>query len=262
VLNLKEQSPLKHIAVIMDGNGRWAQQRHRPRVWGHIRGAHVVSEIVEAADEAGVSALTLYAFSTENWSRPVSEVKVLFALLKKFVQRERNKIIRNQVRFRVIGDITHLPAETQKLVTQLEQDTSHHCGLKLTFAFSYGGRDEILKAFQKMALENKNDHITEEMFNQYLMTHDCGDVDLLIRTGGEMRVSNFLLWQLAYAELYFSKTQWPDFTSEEFKNILSEVSKRQRRFGFIQEGFAPKDIVRKSHEHKDYLSLETHSERF
>lgn len=217
----------------MDGNGRWAKLRSHPRVWGHVRGTAVVSEIVEAADTLGVEALTMYAFSSENWCRPQTEVSVLFNLLYKFLRKERQKIITNKVRFRIMGDISNLPEHTKKLIAQLENETRYNIGLKLTFAFGYGGRSEISSAMNRFIRENPGQEISDEILNNYLMIPDLGDVDLLIRTGGDQRISNFMLWQIAYAEMYFTPTKWPDFNAFEFKEILELVSKRERRFGAI-----------------------------
>jgi undecaprenyl diphosphate synthase len=222
---------LKHVAIIMDGNGRWAKERSHPRVWGHIRGSNTVADIVEAADEIGVQALTLYAFSSENWCRPQLEIKVLFKLLHKFLVREKARIIKNQVRFRIMGDITNLPNQTKKLISELEETTANMNGLKLTFAFGYSGRSEIVQAMNRFIKKYPNSEVTEEQLALEMAIPDLGDVDLLIRTGGDQRVSNFLLWQIAYAELYFTETKWPDFTATEFKNILSTVQLRERRFG-------------------------------
>ncbi|ATH06592.1 di-trans,poly-cis-decaprenylcistransferase [Halobacteriovorax marinus] len=228
-----KETNLKHIAIIMDGNGRWAQSRSHERIWGHIRGSKIVSNIVEEADDLGAKALTLYAFSTENWSRPVGEVKVLFKLLKKFLLKERNRILKNNIQFKVMGDITKLPEKTQSLIAELENDSKDNKGLKLTFAFGYGGRDEIVQAANKFIKENPGKELTEELLQSYLLMPHLGDVDLLIRTGGDQRISNFLLWQSAYAELYFTQTKWPDFTRKEFKEIFEFVSKRERRFGNV-----------------------------
>lgn len=222
---------IKHVAIIMDGNGRWAKKRAHPRVWGHIRGSGVVADIVEEADNCGVSALTMYAFSTENWCRPQTEVRVLFNLLHKFLKRERDRILKNNIRFRIMGDITNLPPQTKNLISQLESESQFNTGLKLTFAFGYGGRAEITYALNRFIKENPGKEITEEELARNLMIPDLGDVDLLIRTGGDHRVSNFLLWQIAYAELYFTDTKWPDFSTAEFRNILGSVSTRERRFG-------------------------------
>lgn len=234
---------IKHVAIIMDGNGRWANQRMRPRVWGHVRGSGVVSEIVEAADNYGVKALTLYAFSTENWSRPNDEVGVLFKLLYKFLIKETKRLIKNQVSFKVIGDVSKLPSQTQAIIRELEETTKDFDGLKLTFCFSYGARNEMVYAVNKFIAENPGKQITQADIEKSLMRPETGDVDLLIRTGGEQRVSNFLLWQIAYAELCFTPTKWPDFTPSEFHSILASVSKRERRFGGLSPN-ADKNINR------------------
>lgn len=224
---------IKHVAVIMDGNGRWARQRFRPRIWGHVRGSAVVTNIVQAADDLGLSALTLYAFSTENWSRPQDEVSTLFKLLKKFLLKEKERIIRNNIKFKVIGEIDNLPAETKKLIENVEDLTKNATGLCLTFAFSYGGRSEIVHAVNQFTKKNPGKDIAESDMNSLMYRPETGDVDLLIRTGGEQRISNFLLWQMAYAELYFSATKWPEFTVSEFKKIIANVSLRERRFGNV-----------------------------
>lgn len=226
---------LKHVAIIMDGNGRWANERARPRMWGHVRGSAIVSEIVEKADSLGIKALTLYAFSTENWSRPATEVRVLFKLLYKFLLKERDRILKNRIRFRVMGDITHLPIETKNLIFSLENETKDFHGLKLTFAFGYGGRMEIVSAVNSFMLKNPGKAISEDDLAKELFVPDLGDVDLLIRTGGDQRVSNFLLWQIAYAEFFFTETKWPDFTASEFQDIIEFCASRERRFGAISK---------------------------
>ncbi len=221
----------KHVAIIMDGNGRWATQRFRPRVWGHVRGSAVVSDIVQAADDLSVKALTMYAFSTENWRRPNEEVSVLFRLLHKFLLKEKARLISNRVSFKVIGDTSRLSPATKKLIFDLENETSAFEGLKLTFCFSYGSRMELVRAVNSFIKEHPGKELKEEDLDLFLMRPETGDVDLLIRTGGEQRVSNFLLWQIAYAELCFTPTKWPDFTVSEFKRILQSVGQRERRFG-------------------------------
>lgn len=226
-------SSIKHVAIIMDGNGRWAQKRLRPRVWGHVRGSSIISDVVEAADERELNALTLYAFSTENWSRPLAEVSTLFNLLKKFLIKERDRLIKNNICFKVIGEISNLPLETQKLITDTQCITKDFKGLKLTFAFSYGGRSEIIHSINDFMKNNPGKEITEKDLNECLYNPESGDVDLLIRTGGDQRISNFLLWQMAYAELYFTPTKWPDFSVSEFNQIINNVTQRERRFGNI-----------------------------
>ncbi|MFZ9000935.1 MAG: polyprenyl diphosphate synthase [Bacteriovoracaceae bacterium] len=225
---------LNHVAIIMDGNGRWAGLRSHSRVWGHIRGSDIVSNIVEEADDFGLKALTLYAFSTENWSRPLTEVKVLFKLLKKFLNKERERIIKNNIKFKVIGDTSELPTKTKQLIEGLEKDTSHMDGLELSFCFGYGGRKEIIDGVNQFIKENPGKEMSEKDLQEHLYIPGMRDVDLLIRTGGDQRVSNFLLWQVAYAELYFTSTKWPDFTRGEFREILDDFGKRERRFGQIK----------------------------
>jgi undecaprenyl diphosphate synthase len=224
---------IKHVAIIMDGNGRWAEGRAHQRIWGHIRGSSVVSNIVEEADQLGVQALTLYAFSTENWSRPKTEIKTLFKLLKKFLIKERKKIIHNQIRFSVIGKIDELPEATINLIKDVEQETKNNIGLKLTFAFGYGGRNELVSAVNNFIKENPGQELNEQDITENLYQPDLGEVDLLIRTGGDQRISNFLLWQVAYAELYFTNSKWPEFKKSEFRNIINTVNQRERRFGNI-----------------------------
>lgn len=233
-------SQIKHVAVIMDGNGRWANQRFHPRIWGHVRGSAVVTNIVEAADDIGLKALTLYAFSTENWSRPLEEVSSLFKLLKKFLLKEKQKILSNNIKFKVIGEIQNLPAETISLIKEIEDLTKKATGLNLTFAFSYGGRSEIVRAMNLFQSANPGQEVTETALSSMMYRPEVGDVDLMIRTGGEQRISNFLLWQMAYAELYFTPTKWPDFSAGEFKKIIQNVSNRERRFGNVS---AQDDLV-------------------
>ena len=224
---------IKHVAIIMDGNGRWAQNRAHRRVWGHVRGSSIVSDVVERSDDLGVEALTLYAFSTENWSRPQAEVKTLFSLLKKFLMRERSRILKNKIRFKVIGDIVNLPEATKELIAKLENETKDFDGLKLSFAFGYGGRSEIVSGIK--SLVEQGIEISEESISKAMYAPEIGDVDLLIRTGGDQRISNFLLWQVAYAELFFTNTKWPDFNTEEYEDILRSVEGRERRFGAVDE---------------------------
>ena len=250
---LSTKSNIAHVAIIMDGNGRWAQERGHRRIWGHIRGSRLVSSIVEEADRLKIKALTLYAFSTENWARPVEEVRTLFALLKKFIIMERDRIIRNNICFKIIGDISALPRETRELISGLEESTRHFSGLKLTFAFSYGSRDEIVKAVNRFILENPGKEIGDADLSKFLMTAECGDVDLLIRTGGDQRMSNFLLWQSAYAELFFTPTMWPDFTAQEFARIIGSVATRERRFGLTTAGAGITQSVELADKNKSFF---------
>jgi undecaprenyl diphosphate synthase len=232
-MELLPENSFKHVAIIMDGNGRWANCRSHKRVWGHIRGASIVSSIVEEADDLNIKALTLYAFSTENWSRPLGEVKILFSLLKKFLKKERNRIIKNKIRFDIIGDYSKVEPDTCSLIENLISETKENTGLKLTFAFGYGSRDEIVKTVNSLIRNNPGKEITENDIEESLFTKELGDVDLMIRTGGDQRISNFLLWQSAYAELHFTETKWPDFSAREFREIYSTVSHRERRFGYV-----------------------------
>ncbi len=225
---------IKHLAIIMDGNGRWAQTRHRPRVWGHVRGAKIASRITEHASRLGLKSLTLYAFSTENWKRPEFEVSLLFRLLEKFVADEREKVLKNNIRFRVIGN-RQLPEKALLKVKSLEEESAHHTGMILNLAISYGGRDELLRAFERAQAAGVT-KLTEEGFSSFLDCPEHANLDLLIRTGGDGRVSNFLLWQLAYAELWFTDMKWPDFDEQLLENILRKVSTRERRFGALSEG--------------------------
>ena len=233
----------EHVAIIMDGNGRWAQKRSHRRVWGHIRGSFVVSKIIRKASDLGLKALTLYSFSTENWARPSSEVVILLKLLKKFLIRERNRVLSHKIRFRVMGDYSSLPSDTKDLISELENLTQDFDGLKLTIAFGYGGRAELVNAFNSWVESNPGEKITIDHLEQNLMVKDTGDVDLLIRTGGDHRVSNFLLWQIAYAELFFTRTRWPDFSTQEFEEIIEDFRNRERRFGMIETARSLKDSM-------------------
>lgn len=224
---------LNHVAVIMDGNGRWAQDRRHGRIWGHVRGARVVSSIVEESLDLGVKSLTLFTFSTENWCRPKLEVLTLQKILKKFLILERERITRERIRFRVIGDLTGFSQDICQIVKEIEASSQGHERMNLTLALGYGGRSELIESINRFIQDNPNTPITEEIMSQYLFAPELGDVDLMIRTGGDIRISNFLLWQVAYSELYFSQTQWPDFTRSEFNEIINLVTKRQRRFGSV-----------------------------
>ncbi|MBF0312469.1 MAG: di-trans,poly-cis-decaprenylcistransferase [Oligoflexia bacterium] len=230
---------IEHVAIIMDGNGRWARARNRPRIWGHVRGSSRVSEIVEvAANLEGVRSLTLYAFSTENWGRPIAEVSALFLLLQKYIQKEKNRIISNRICFKVIGEISRLPKRVQQLILELESATKDFKNprLYLNFAFDYGGRSEITAAVNRFMQQNPGKAITEDDIGTNLDTFRYSatqNIDLLIRTGGDQRISNFLLWQAAYAELYFLEKYWPEFSGSDFIKIYREVILRERRFGGV-----------------------------
>jgi undecaprenyl diphosphate synthase len=224
---------IKHVAIIMDGNGRWAKMRRRPRLWGHVRGSNIVSEIVEEADELDIESLTMFAFSTENWSRPPKEISGLFKLLDKYIDKERKRILANNIQFKVIGETSQLPEFLQTKIEKLESESATNMGLKLNFAFNYGSRAEILKSINQFIQDNPGKLISEPDLAQGMYNPAIGEIDLLIRTSGEQRISNFLLWQIAYAELFFSKTYWPDFSRAEFRSIIDSVAKRERRFGSV-----------------------------
>lgn len=227
-----------HIAIIMDGNGRWAKRRGLPRVAGHREGMNVIKNIVKACNSIGVNTLTLYAFSTENWKRPKSEVDFLMRLPERFLSVELPKLIEENVRVRITGEIEKLPDFTKKAVNKAVNSTRHNDGLVLNFALNYGSRAELIDAFREMyedvekGLLTKND-INESTVSNYLMTRGLEEPDLLIRTSGEMRLSNFMLWQLAYAEFWFTDVLWPDFTQENFYEAIKAYQRRQRRYGGV-----------------------------
>ena len=230
---MENNSPIPsiHVAIIMDGNGRWAESRGLPRTEGHRVGVKVVREIVEASVERGIGYLTLFAFSTENWKRSKEEVNFLFSLFTDAVTEYIPDLKRNSVKLNFIGDIEGLPYFLRQSLSYALNETKTGSKLLLTVALNYGGRREIIEAVKK-AINSKID-IDEESFKQFLYTKDVKDPDILIRTSGEMRISNFLLYQIAYTELFFTKTLWPDFTKEEYFKILDEFSKRERRFGGV-----------------------------
>jgi undecaprenyl diphosphate synthase len=225
-----------HLAIIMDGNGRWAKQRMLKRIVGHQRGAETVKMVVEHASQLGIKYLTLFAFSSENWSRPPIEVRALMALLKKYIQRETARMMRNNIRYNIIGNRSDLPDDVNQTLDDATRETVGNTGMVLTLALSYGGRQEISMAATRMARDMVSgklsaDNVTVDIFADYLDTGGLPDPDFLIRTSGEMRISNFLLWQLAYTELYFTETNWPDFTINEFHKALADFQSRERRFG-------------------------------
>ena len=227
-----------HVAIIMDGNGRWAKQRQLSRVKGHEKGAEAVRTTVRTCRERGIPFLTLYAFSTENWQRPKTEVNALMGLLRRFLESELRELLKNGIRLHVIGRRDRLPENVQKALAAAVNDTRQNSTLQLTLALSYGGRDEITRAAQSLAVEVQAGRmrpadITEELLSARLDTAGTPDPDLLIRTGGDMRVSNFLLWQLAYTEIFVTPTLWPDFTPELFQQILKDFQSRERRFGRV-----------------------------
>lgn len=225
-----------HVAIIMDGNGRWAKQQGKPRHFGHRVGADITRKIIEESGRIGVSVLTLFAFSSENWSRPKSEISFLMDLFLRSLDREIRTLEKKNVCFRVIGDRSNLPAGLVDKIVDAEKRTDANDGLILQLAVSYGGRWDILQAVRQIASqvakgECSVDEIDEKRFAQTLTFSDLQDVDLFIRTGGELRISNFILWQAAYAELYFTEVLWPDFTPDEFHKALKDYARRQRRFG-------------------------------
>ncbi|MFA6320444.1 MAG: isoprenyl transferase [Candidatus Omnitrophota bacterium] len=232
----KEQNIPQHIAIIMDGNGRWAKARHLPKIAGHKAGATSVQHAIEAAREFGVRVLTLYTFSTENWKRPKDEVHALFALLEDYLDREEEKLNKNNIKFFVTGDIEGLPETTRNMIEKVMASTAANSGLILNLALNYGSRPEIVRAVKRIAedvVAGKIDpqKIDEKLFSGYLYTKDLPDPDMVIRTSGECRVSNFLLWQIAYSELYIVKKMWPDFRKGDFKKAVLEYQRRERRFG-------------------------------
>ena len=226
----------EHIAIIMDGNGRWARAKALPRLAGHKQGVKAVRNITEICGELGVNFLTLYTFSEENWNRPQMEVSALMKLLVSSLKKEVKDLIKNNVRFTVIGDVSKMDKFVQDELNEAIELTKNNNGLNLNLALSYGGRQVILTAFKSLYSQiNSSDEITEERFESYLYTSDIPDPDLLIRTGGEMRVSNFLLWQIAYTELHITNTFWPAFGRDELLIAINDYQQRERRFGKISE---------------------------
>ena len=226
----------QHIAIIMDGNGRWAKQRHLPRTVGHAKGAAVVRDLVKSCADMGVHYLTLYAFSTENWQRPTDEVSTLMGLFIQYLEKEMANMRAEGVRLRVLGDISRFPPELQQRIHDAEVDTLQQPKITLNVAANYGGRWDIVQAVQAWQRAHPGadaSQLTESNFAQYLSTAGMPDVDLLIRTGGESRISNFLLWQAAYAELYFTPTLWPDFNTSELDKALQWFAGRDRRYGGV-----------------------------
>ncbi len=235
----KEGLPV-HVAIIMDGNGRWARKRGIVRTLGHEKGVDAVRETVEAAAELGIRYLTLYAFSTENWNRPKYEVDALMKLLVRSVNKEMKTFRDNNIRFAAIGDLKSLPAKSFRELNKAIEDTAAHTGLTLILALSYSSKWEIIEAVKKIAVQTasgalKPEDINQEMFAGYFNSGQYPDPELLIRTSGEFRVSNFLLWQIAYSELYFTPTLWPDFNKEEFYKAIVDYQSRERRFGLTSE---------------------------
>ena len=225
----------KHVAIIMDGNGRWAKAQGQPRYYGHQRGVETAERIIEAASDLHISYLTLYAFSEENWQRPDDEIATIMGLLKLYLESRQEKLLKNGVRFETIGNLSRLPVDVQQVIAETKQKTAGQSKLTLILALSYGARDEILRAVNRLVQERKatDKAVTESDFEQVLDTKNFPDPDLFIRTSGEYRISNYLLWQMAYTELYFSKKMWPEFTAEDLKVALQEFARRERRFGKV-----------------------------
>lgn len=226
----------RHVAIIMDGNGRWAKKRNLPKIMGHREGVETLKKITKASIKMGIKYLTVYAFSSENWQRPREEVRGIFGLLDRFLDTEINLFNKNKVRLNIIGDRDKIEPRLRKKIEQAERDTLKNDKLVLNIALSYGGRQEILEAVRNLSQDVKKGNIKpseidERVFSDYLYTRDCPDPDLLIRTSGEMRVSNFLLWQISYSEIYVTEKLWPEFQERDLEKAVSEYAKRERRFG-------------------------------
>ena len=230
----------QHIAVIMDGNGRWAKQRGKKRVFGHHQGVKTVREIVENSVKLNIKYLSLYTFSTENWNRPKDEVDALMDLLVQTLNEQIADLMKQNIRLNAIGDLSRLPAHTYQTLQDVLQKTAGNSGMTLSIALNYGGRDEIVQMTKEVAKKVKNniilpENIDENKINLHLYSHNLPDVDFMIRTGGEKRISNFLLWKIAYAELYFTDVLWPDFNKQHYYEALADYQKRERRFGKTSE---------------------------
>ena len=232
----------QHVAIILDGNGRWAKKKGMPRNYGHTMGAKNVEVICKAAYDMGISYVTMYAFSTENWNRPDSEVSALMKLLNSCLKNCIKTAKKNNMQVRVIGDVSKLDETMQRQIIELEKESAYNTGLHFQIALNYGGRDEMIRAIKKIAEEYKDnnitlDDITQEKIVNYLDTKDIPDPDLLIRTSGEQRISNFLMWQSAYSELYFTDVPWPDFSPAELQKAVEEYDSRDRRYGKVKEEY-------------------------
>ena len=243
-MNINEKIPT-HVAIILDGNGRWAKKRGLPRNFGHLKGCDNVEPVCKAAFNLGIKYVTMYAFSTENWKRPQAEVDELMKLLAKYMKDAMKLSVKNNMRVRIIGDKTGLSDELNKLITELEELSGDFTGLQLQIAVNYGGRDDIRRAFKSIILEAEKsgktytelaDSLTEEVIGKNLDTADIPDPDLMIRTSGEQRLSNYLIWQLAYAEYFFTDTLWPDFGKKDLEEAIEFYSGRDRRFGGLKKG--------------------------
>ena len=240
VLALDSKKLPKHVAIIMDGNGRWAKLRGWHRTMGHAYGTQRVKDIIREADRIGVKVLTLYAFSTENWSRPSGEIEALMGLLKDYLLKERQELLDNNIKLQALGQIERIPTEVRKILEDTIDVTSKNTGMLLNFCLSYGGRADIVQAVQRLAQEVKDGtreiaSIDEKSFSDYLYTSGMPDPDLVIRTSGEFRISNFLLWQMAYSEIFVTETAWPDFEPSHLRAACEAFSQRRRRFGNTDE---------------------------
>ena len=240
VAQINKNNLPNHIAIIMDGNGRWAKKKGKPRVFGHKNGVTSVKQVIEGCGELKINYLTLYAFSTENWNRPKFEIKTLMGLLVSTLKEELKTLQKNNIRLNAIGNISNLPEKAQLELSEVMKKTEKNDALTLTLALSYGSREEIVNVIRNISKKVVNKHleieeIDEKIINNHLYTFSLPDVDLMIRTSGEKRISNFLLWQIAYAELYFTNTLWPDFRKENLFNAIIDYQKRERRFGKISE---------------------------
>lgn len=238
--NIKPEALPKHLAIIMDGNGRWAKKQGLLRTIGHENGAKAVREAVETCARLGIKNLTLFAFSTENWNRPKLEVDTLMKLLSKALKKELKTLTKNDIRLNTIGNIESLPKSIVKSLTEVTESTKENQRMTLTLALNYGSKEEITRATKLIANKVKDniiliDDIDESVINNHLYTHNLPDVDLVIRTSGEQRISNFLLWQIAYAEFYFTETLWPDFTADDLMQAIQSFQNRERRFGKTSE---------------------------
>jgi undecaprenyl diphosphate synthase len=225
----------RHVAIIMDGNGRWAENRNRPRIEGHREGAHSVRDVVRAAREIGLEAITLYAFSAQNWGRPADEIQGLMELLRDYVIEERSEIMENGIRLAAIGELDRLPELVRAPLAALMADSAANRDMVLTLALSYGGRESICRAATRLIESGATGSITEEQLESFLPTAGLPPLDLLIRTSGELRISNFLLWEAAYAELVFSEALWPEFRRQQLFDAIDTYNQRQRRFGLTGE---------------------------
>lgn len=225
----------RHIGFIMDGNGRWAKERRRPRTYGHSKAVGNVTEIVEYCFKRGIEVVSLFAFSTENWKRPKEEVETLFGLIKKYFTKHIKKILKEGVRLEVMGDLSKLPPDIQEDIKKSVDSTKDNDKRVLNIGINYGGRSEIVSAVNKL-IASGAENVTEEAFERELYTHRLPDPDIVVRTSGEMRISNFMLYQMAYSELYFTDKFWPDFHKEDVEDVLEEYANRQRRFGAVTRG--------------------------